>query len=408
MIPLSTQSDKLDRDRISDTAVIEESDSDSRATTEQENGPLLSFFIPDLTVGGAEQVTVAIVNGLSERGYNVELLLSRSQGKLIPQLENHLEVVVLPPSKTTVLGVGANIPWLVSYLRRKKPAALFPHLCHVSVVSLAVCRLFDTDTLVFPTHHSALTSSRNQSSRDRLVKGLVPYLYPLADRIIAVSAGVADNLVDETRVSRESISVLHNPVDVESVRTRAKQSVDHKWIDDEDKDVILFVGRIADQKDLKTWLRAFEKVHERDPDTRAILVGQGPERGNITKFAEERGISDVVSLPGFVENPYGYMARSDVFLLSSRYEGLPTTLIEALACGCPIVATDCPSGPREILADGTYGPLIPVGDASGLADAVRETLAHPVPAEKLRGRADDFSPDAVFDDYERFIHTYVY
>lgn len=386
---------------------IEGNDGEPPATTDRRNSPLLSFFIPDLTVGGAEQVTVTIVNGLSARGYNVELLLSRSKGKLYSQLASHVDVVVLPPSRTSVFGVGANVPWLASYLRRKEPAALFPHLCHVSLVSLATDRVLDADTFVFPTHHSALTASRNPSPRDRIVKRLVPYFYPLADRIIAVSAGVADSLVDGTSLNRGDISVLHNPVDVKSVRTRAQQSVDHEWLNDENRDVVLFVGRIAEQKDLKTWLRTFATVHERKPDTRALILGQGPEREEIKTFADQRGIGDVVSLPGFVENPYGYMARSDVFLLSSRYEGLPTTLIEALACGCPIVATDCPSGPREILVDGTYGSLVPVGDASGLADAVCAILADSVPAEKLRARADDFSPDAVFDEYEAFIDAYI-
>lgn len=373
-----------------------------------ERNSLLSFFIPDLTVGGAEQVTINIVNGLSARGYNVELVLSRSEGKLRSQLERHVSVVELPPSHRSGFGVVANLPWLVSYLHQKKPVALFPHLCHVNVVCLAVNRAFDTDTMVIPTHHSALTRTRVQSPKDRVVYWLVPRLYPTADRIIAVSEGVADSIVEQTSVKRDDISVLYNPIDVESVRIQSRKHVDHEWITDENIDVILFVGRISEEKDLKTWLRAFKDVHRRNPATRALIVGQGPQRADIEAFVNELGLGGVVSMLGYFENPYRYMSRADVFLLSSKFEGLPTTLIEALACGCPIVATDCESGPREILADGEYGPLVPVGNAAELADAVIETLDDPISADELRARADDFAPDSIFDDYERFIDRYIH
>ena len=371
------------------------------------DGPLISFFIPDLTVGGAEQVTVNIVNGLSARGHNVELLLSRTEGKLQSQIASHVRVVELPPDRTSVFGVAAHLPALISYIRRTKPAALVPHLSHPSIVCLTINRFLETETKVIPTHHSAFTPSTDQSRKDRIVNRLVPHLYPSADRIIAVSDGVADSIAERTPVNREDISVLHNPVEIESVQERAREPVDHRWVEDDDLDVVLFVGRIAEQKDLETWLRAFERIHESNPDTRGIIAGQGPHRDEILALVEKLALEDVVSVPGYVENPFRFMDQASVFLLSSQYEGLPTVLIEALACGCPVVATDCPSGPREILADGTYGKLVPVGDVTGLADAVSATLADPIAPERLRERANEFRPEAVFDDYEQFIETYI-
>lgn len=379
----------------------------STAGSTDGEGPLLSFFIPDLTVGGAEQVTVNIVNGLAARGYRVELLLSRYRGELKPNLAADVEVVTLPPERTAGLGVAAHLPAIVSYLRNRNPDVLIPHLAHPSVVCLAINRALDVEAAVVPTHHSAFGQYTEQTAKDRVVDTLVPRLYPAADRIIAVSEGVANSIVERTPVEREDISVLHNPVDVHAVREQANEPVDHEWVEDDDVDVVLFVGRLAGQKDLDTWVRTFERVHERNPDTRAVIAGQGPYREELEGVVERSDAADAISLPGFVENPFRYMGQADVFFLSSRYEGLPTVLIEALACGCPVVATDCPSGPREILADGTYGRLAPVGDPRRLADAVTETLEDPPAEGLLRGRADDFAPESVFTEYERFIDTYV-
>jgi glycosyltransferase involved in cell wall biosynthesis len=369
--------------------------------------PLLSFFIPDLTVGGAEQVVVNIVNGLSSRGYNVELLLSRTEGKLQFKLAESVRVVKLSPSPLPIAGVATHIPDLVNYLSRREPAALFPHLNHTSIVSLVGKKLSVVDTKIIPTQHSSFGVSLDKNAKGWVVQKLATRLYPSADEMIAVSNGVADTLVQQMSIQREDISVLHNPVEVEAIRDQADEPVDHEWVEDSEVEVILFVGRLAEQKDLETWLRTFEKVYSKNPNTRGIIVGQGSERKKVTAVAEELGISDVVSIPGYVDNPYRFMEQASVFLLSSRYEGLPTVLIEALACGCPIVSTDCPSGPREILVDGEYGKLVPVGEPNELAEAVIETLADPVASDKLRDRGDDFSPEAVFNQYERFIEEHI-
>lgn len=376
-------------------------------TSTQSEKPDISFFIPNLTTGGAEQITVNLVNGLSSRGYDVELLVSRSEGEMQSQLEAKVSVVELPPSRTPVLGIAAHLPALVSYLRRKQPAVLFPQMAHVSVVCLAASTISGTDTSIVPTHHTGFGEAPDKTIKSQIVSRLLPHLYPSADRIIAVSEGLADGIVEHTSVDRDDISVLYNPIHVDAIRKQSRKPVEHRWLDDDDKKVILFVGRIERQKDLETWLRAFKQIHRRDPNTRAVIAGQGSRRDTLLKFSKELGISEVVSMPGYVDNQYGYMRRASVFLLSSRYEGLPTVMIEALACGCPVVATNCPSGPSEILANGKYGPLVPVGDVTGLANAVLNTLGNPIPSEILQRRADDFAPDTILDRYEEFIDEYV-
>ncbi|WP_336135428.1 glycosyltransferase [Natronomonas amylolytica] len=374
----------------------------------EKHSPLLSFFIPRLGQGGAEQVTINLVNGLSARGYNVELLLSQPGGSLQSELASEVDIVALPPSWSPVLGVAMNLPALVDYIRREEPAVLFSHQDHANVVSLAAGRLLDTDTEVVVTHHDAFGIKTNQGLKPWAIGRLVLLLYPSADRIIAVSEGVADSIVEQMAVEREQVTVLHNPIEVDSIREQARRGVDHEWITDDNIEVVLSVGRLTEQKDLKTWLRAFERVHAKNPDTRAIIAGEGPMREDLQAYAERLGLADVVSIPGYVENAYGYMHGADVFFLSSRYEGLPSVLIEALACGCPVVATDCPSGPREILADGTYGRLRPVSDADGLAEAIIGILQEQTPRDELMARADEFATGPVLDRYERFLEQYVF
>ena len=372
-----------------------------------EPDPLLTFFIPDLTVGGAEQVVVNIVNGLSNRGYNVELVLSRRKGELLEQVDRRISIVELSPEPVPVLGIATNLPALIAYLRREEPTVVFSHLTQASVVALTAKQLLGTETAVIPTHHAASGVTTDRTLKSHVVRQLTKLLYPTADRIITVSKCVGETVVDDLSIDPEQISVLHNPVETESLQERARDSVDHEWIEDDETDVVLFVGRIAEQKDLRTWLQSLKKVHEQKPDTRGVIVGRGPRREEIIDYADELGLGDVVSVPGYVDNPFRYMHKASVFLLSSHSEGLPTVLIEALACGCPIVSTACPCGPREILADGEYGRLAPVGDSDALSDAVVAELADPVPSDKLRRRAEDFSPDAILEDYETFIHEHV-
>ncbi|MBV0902719.1 glycosyltransferase [Haloarcula salina] len=377
----------------------------SRAVDEDGERPSLGFYIPNLTVGGAEQVTVNIVNGLSRRGYDVELVLSHPYGKLHSEIDEDVPVVALGDSRVPVAGITAHVPKLVSYLEESEPDALLSQVTHANTVCLAASLVADTRTKLIPTEHNAFDVEPATTLKSKLLRKLAVRLLPSADRVIAVSQGVSDSLVEQMSLREDDVTVLHNPIEIERVRERAHQSVDHEWIEDDDLDVVLFVGRLDSQKDLQTWLRAFDRVHESRPDTRAVVAGQGPLREELHDSAEQMGISDAVSVPGYVDNPYRYMHRASVFLLTSRFEGLPTVLIEAMACGCPVVSTDCPSGPREILADGQYGRLTPVGDVSEIATAVEKTLDDETDTSALKRRANDFSPAEVLDDYERFIQT---
>jgi glycosyltransferase involved in cell wall biosynthesis len=375
------------------------------ATAKQ--GSLLTFFIPTLEGGGAERVVLNLVNGLARRGYEVEVLLSRYEGHWRAELAADVGVVTLPPESGSMFGVGAHLPALMRYLRMKSPTALFPHLTHVNVLSIVAVRLAATETAVVPTHHLAYQTKPRETRRDQLAHWAGSRLYGRADRVIAVSECVADGITAETTANRDEISVLYNPIDIDTVRRDGEEPLNHDWLADNELDVVLFVGRLEPQKDLRTWLRAFEQVHREHTDTRAVIAGRGRLRETLRSFAADLGLEDVVSFPGYVENAYRYMHRADCFLLASKVEGLPTVLIEALACGCPVVATDCACGPSEILAEGRYGSLAPVGAADQLAAAVVTTLGEPLPPEELQQRASVFGVDARLDAYERFLAQYI-
>jgi glycosyltransferase involved in cell wall biosynthesis len=243
----------------------------------------------------------------------------------------------------------------------------------------------------------SVTSRHARRWRARLVPGLARRLYGRADAIVAVSRGVAEDLARLTGLPRERIDVIYNPIVTPALRERAEEPLTHGWFADAEPPVFLAVGRLAPQKDFPALLRAFARVRQQRR-ARLMILGEGDERPALEELARSLGVEADVALPGFVPNPYPYLRAAAAFVLSSRWEGLPGVLIEALACGTRLVATDCPSGPREILADGRHGRLVPPGDEEALGDAMRAALDEefpPPPEEACR----PFEPDAVVERY---------
>lgn len=369
-----------------------------------ENTGPIAFFIPSLTVGGAERVTVSVANGLARRGNDVDLVVSYNEGDFRTEVAESVNIVDLGTQRIPGIGIGASVPALVQYLRRRSPKILFSQMTYANDIHIIAQILSNADTVTISTIHNTL--GMQEEPKEKLVQWLQRRLAGQSDQFVAVSEGVARSIVEHVGVDREKVSVLHNPIPVDDIQERAGKSVDHSWIESADLDVVLGVGRLERAKNYGSFLRAFERVHAARPDTRAIIVGRGSKRTELENLAAELGIDDAVSFPGFVDN-YGYMAGADVLALSSVHEGLPTVLIEALACGCPVVSTDCPSGPAEILEDGEYGPIVDVDDDEGLATAIQATLDDPLPCDVLVERANDFAPAAVIDQYEAFIQDYV-
>ena len=274
---------------------------------------------------------------------------------------------------------------------------------HVNVVLLLAWNLAGTTSKMIVTEHNNPKELIRSSIRNRLVYKAAYVEYPWADSLIAVSDGVAESLSDVLNIPREEIIRIYNPVVSDELKEQASQYVDHPWFGSESA-VLLNIGRLSEQKNQALLLRAFARVRGRF-DAKLVIIGKGKKEDSLRELAEELGISDHVDIINWVDNPYAFMASADVFVLSSRFEGLPTVLIEALACGCQVVSTDCPSGPREILADGKYGGLVENYSTEALSEAIEEQLLDPIDEEALRERGEDFSVERCINCYDELIQN---
>lgn len=368
-------------------------------------GRHVAFFTPAPDFGGAQRVTVNIANSLAARGHEVDLVAGHLEGEFVPLIGDSVNTVELDVPRVPAAGILAAVPRLVSYLDDNRPSVLFASRTHTNLAAVAAGRLTDADVHVAVTEHSPF--SYQLSRKDRLTAALAARVYPYADDVIGVSEGVAATVADDAGLGPDETTVLNNPVDIEAIQAGATEPVEEAWLEDPAIDPIIAVGRLEPAKDFSTLVRAFARLHESHPGTRLVIVGKGSERDRLATLAGELGVADAVTLPGYTDNPYAYMARASVFVLSSEVEGLPTVLIEALACGCPIVSTDCQYGPREILDDGRYGRLTPVGDPERMAETIGDALADPPSPERSRERARQFSMAAGADRYEEYVEAVV-
>ena len=286
---------------------------------------------------------------------------------------------------------------LTRYLDRARPDVLLAAKTPTNLLALWAQRAARTATRVVVAEHTQLSQSiaRNRKWRWRYIAPLVARAYAAADAIVCVSDGVADDLARTARLPRARLTTIYNPVVTPTLAARAAEPAPHPWLETAgeraaDPPVLVAAGRLVPQKNFPLLLAAFARLHAQRP-ARLLILGEGRERPRLEAAAHELGIAADVALPGHVDNPYAAFARASLFVLSSDWEGLPTVLIEALACGCPIVSTDCPSGPAEILQGGRYGSIVPMGDAVALADAMARTLDRPAAAEVLRTRSEAFT-----------------
>lgn len=338
----------------------------------------IGLFLPSLHGGGAERVMVNLARGFSEQGLKVDLVLSKADGPYLPQVPRDVRVVNLNAQR-----VLYSLPGLVQYLKEVKPRALLSALDHANVVAILARLLARVPVHLAVSVHSTLSQSSVRSTN--LIGQLAPFwtrvFYPWADTIIAVSQGVAEDLVRISKLDERKVHVIYNPVVTSDLYTKAEELLDHPWFAADQLPVVLGVGRLTEQKDFTTLIRAFAIVKEVFP-ARLVILGEGEGRTCLEKFVRDLDLEDSVELPGFVSNPYKYIKRAAVFVLSSKWEGLPTVLIEALALGTPVISTNCPSGPSEILEGGKWGRLVPVGDAEALARAILCTLSGEKPISR--------------------------
>lgn len=383
------------------------------------------FFAPSPVGGGVARVMITLASAFAERGYQVDLLVSRMQGPYLQHLPAAMTLIPLTrtfrgigqipqlvagysearalPSALALVGAARYLPALVQYLQQQQPDVLLAAKTSPNLAALWARRLAGVPTRVVVSEHTNFSQEILQHTRKwqwhwRFMSTVVHNLYPWADAIVAVSNGVADDLSVTSDLPRERVTTIYNPVVTPALQDLAHAPLDHPWFAPKSPPVIVAAGRLASQKDFPTLLKAIARVLK-VRDVRLIVLGEGKGRAALQSLAQQLGITAHLDLPGFVDNPFAYMARAALFVLSSAFEGLANVLIEAMACGCPVVSTDCPSGPREILADGAYGPLVPVGDDATLAQAILTTLDTVPNRDKLRTRAAEFSVERAVDRY---------
>lgn len=317
----------------------------------------IAIFLPSLVGGGAERVMVTLANGFAQRGYRVDLVLAEARGPYLADVEAAVRVVDLQSRRTR-----KALQPLAHYLRQHRPHALLSAMNHANVGRFGA----STGALCnarrgIGTHHNRC---RGKSSSGMGREGSVCAF------------------------------------DFDKIRRLSQAMCPHRWLGADDPPVVLAAGRLCEPKDFVTLLHAFRLVRDHKR-VRLIILGEGPLRAELEETVRALGLTtEDVDFPGFVANPYAYMVRAAAFVLSSRWEGLPGVLIEAMACGTAIISTDCPSGPREILQDGRWGTLVPVGDAHALAQAILRTLSTPCELlPDVKRRAQDFSQERIIDQY---------
>lgn len=346
-----------------------------------------------LADGGAELSMLRLAREFAARGFAVEIAVLRKAGRLADQVPEGVEAIEIGGNRLSCI-------WrLARLLRRRRPDIVFSFMTLMNVVSVFARLLSLTrPVLVVSEHNSYRRSAQIRGGLTRIYYRLVPLAYRFCHRVICVSEGVRTELRDATALPDRGLVTVYNPVISDEVLAGAAEPADHDWLTQKEKPVVLAVGRLEPQKNYPLLLRAFALVRPQI-DCRLLIVGEGTQRAVLEAMVGELGLADSAALVGFRKNPLAFMARADVFVLSSDWEGLSNVLIEALACGTPAVSTDAPFGPREVLQGGALGRLVPVGDAEALADALVDALRDPGAAEPRRHWAANFTVAACADRY---------
>jgi glycosyltransferase involved in cell wall biosynthesis len=354
----------------------------------------LAIYVPDLSGGGLERLQLDLAPVFMAAGYEVTFVLNTARGALVDQ--------VPPGAHVEALNVRRQILALQPlrrYLNSAHPDIVLVHTEHTAIIALwarALSRSRRTK-IITCQHNTVSEQSQRRGWQFRIVIGLMRAFLDWSDRIVAVSAGVADDLARSCGIPRERISVIYNGVVGSSFAEKSAAPLDHPWFG-AGRRVIVAAGRFVAQKDFASLIKAFALV-TRQRDVRLVLLGEGPLRAELDALAQSLGVAERIEMPGFRANPLPYFRRAAVVVVSSRYEGFAMVLAEALACGSPVVSTACPHGPAEILEHGRYGRLTPVADPDALALAILATLDGPLPRSDLEHRGQSFTISASAKGY---------
>ena len=357
----------------------------------------IAIFFATSGHSGNDRIAKNLVPSLAKRGYFVDVLKVRNHGPNIENISPGVRIVDLGARHT----YSALLP-VISYLRRENPVVVLADKDRVNRTALLARWIANTKTRL--VLGSGTTISIDLKSRGwferRVQKWSMGNLYPFADSVLVLSKGAAEDMSTYTGLDRNCIRVVPCPVVSSDLFEKTLRRPDHPWFQKGEPPVILGVGELGARKDFSTLIRGFHIVNQKTP-CRLVILGSGKEHHELIQLTCELGIQEKVDFPGFQPDPYPFMAHAGVFSLTSRWEGLGFVLIEALAVGTPVVSTDCPSGPREILQNGQYGALVPIGNADSVAQALLGALANPPARSFLQEAARPYEIEKATNAYLR-------
>lgn len=335
----------------------------------------IAIFVPSMRGGGAERAMLTLANGFSNEGFDVDLVLAKAEGPFLSEISNNVRVIDFKKNR-----VLFALPDLIHYLRKEKPFALLSTLNHSNIIAILAGKLSGTSAKIILGQANIL--SLNPGGRSELTKKSILFLvrrfYPLADKIVGVSKGVADDLITVLGIPAEKVISIYDPVVTEALFEKAEETLNHPWFLNKECPVILGVGRLTEVKNFQSLIEAIALIRQQRP-VKLLILGEGQQRKTLEEQIRENNLTEAVSLPGFVQNPFPFMKHADVFALSSLSEGLSNALIQSLALGTRTVSTDCPTGPREVLEAGRWGILVPMKDPQSLAEGIISTLDNNIP-----------------------------
>lgn len=359
----------------------------------------LTIFVPEWGGGGVERVTLNLLERLDREKYRPTLLLS----------ERYLTYDIPEDVQVHVLGrrrLKWALPAIVAHFRKSPPDLLLSHMSLGNSWSILGRAFSLRDFRIICVEHNTLSVEYAYGPRLRkMLPALMRMTHRHADAIVAVSRTSAEDLAEVLGPAPPRIEVIYNPVASSRILDLAAEEIDHPWFNSRQYKVILSVGRLSKQKNYPLLIEAFARVLQDEPHSRLVIIGEGEKRAELERQVRDLSIAEAVAIPGFIQNPYPYMKRAAVFVLSSIYEGLPTVLVEAMACGSPVVATDCPGGVREILDDGRYGVLVPEDDVDSLAREIRKQLGSERAPRQSEERAQTFSVEQAMNAYEELFSS---
>jgi glycosyltransferase involved in cell wall biosynthesis len=333
--------------------------------------PRIALFIPTLEVGGTERTFLNLATGLLHHGYITDIILKKKSGEYLEQFPAGINLVDLNAPR-----ISAAIPGLIGYLRSNRPQAIISGLNLPNLAAIIAKKLAGVDTTMIATIRSVTSQNTQKLLFDRrLERWVMRLIYGEADKIVAVSHGAAVDFAQYISMPLSKIRVIYNPTISSELRQKACLPVEHSWFSAGAPPVILSVGRLNPVKNYELLIQAFRILLTKLP-ARLLILGEGEQRRELENLICSLHLQEDVSLPGYTANPYAYMSGAAVFVLSSLHDALPNVLIEAMACDCPVVSTDCPGGVVEILNDGRFGHLVPTGNAQALTEAMMDVLVN--------------------------------